>query len=61
MTKVSHRAEDAAEERILDALLPPARMGFNEDPAPSSDSNTRQLFRKRMAGDDVPAEVSSRR
>src|SRR5476649_1836319 len=25
MTKVRHRAEDAAEERILDALLPPAR------------------------------------
>ncbi|MEN0105902.1 MAG: HslU--HslV peptidase ATPase subunit [Pseudomonas sp.] len=48
MTKVRHRAEDAAEERILDALLPPARVGFNEDPAPSSDSNTRQLFRKRL-------------
>ena len=48
VTKVSHRAEDAAEERILDALLPPARMGFNEDAAPSSDSNTRQLFRKRL-------------
>jgi ATP-dependent HslUV protease ATP-binding subunit HslU len=45
--KVQHRAEDAAEERILDALLPPARMGFNEDPTPS-DSNTRQLFRKRL-------------
>ena len=48
MTKVSLRAEDAAEERILDALLPPARMGFNEDAAPASDSNTRQLFRKRL-------------
>ena len=49
MTKVRHRAEDAAEERILDALLPPARMGFsNEDPAPCQDSNTRQLFRKRL-------------
>ncbi|OYW88675.1 MAG: HslU--HslV peptidase ATPase subunit, partial [Pseudomonadales bacterium 32-61-5] len=46
--KMRHRAEDAAEERILDALLPPARPGFNEDPAPSSDSNTRQLFRKRL-------------
>ncbi|MFK3797982.1 MULTISPECIES: ATP-dependent protease ATPase subunit HslU [unclassified Pseudomonas] len=46
MTKVRHRAEDAAEERILDALLPPAR-GFNEEAAPS-DSNTRQLFRKRL-------------
>ncbi|QAY90314.1 MULTISPECIES: ATP-dependent protease ATPase subunit HslU [unclassified Pseudomonas] len=50
MTKVRHRAEDAAEERILDALLPPARMGFssNDDAAPSADSNTRQLFRKRL-------------
>lgn len=33
--KMQHRAEDAAEERILDALLPPARVGFNEDPQPS--------------------------
>ncbi|WP_296216773.1 ATP-dependent protease ATPase subunit HslU [Pseudomonas sp. UBA2684] len=48
IVKVRHRAEDAAEERILDALLPPPRAGFNEDPAPSSDSNTRQLFRKRL-------------
>jgi ATP-dependent HslUV protease ATP-binding subunit HslU len=48
MVKVRHRAEDAAEERILDALLPPPRTGFNEDPAPSHDSNTRQLFRKRL-------------
>lgn len=48
ITKVRHRAEDAAEERILDALLPPARTGFNEDPVPSGDSNTRQLFRKRL-------------
>ncbi|MGF6327432.1 ATP-dependent HslUV protease ATP-binding subunit HslU [Pseudomonas sp. BS3782 TE3695] len=49
MTKVRHRAEDAAEERILDALLPPARMGFgHEDAAPAQDSNTRQLFRKRL-------------
>ena len=49
MTKVRHRAEDAAEERILDALLPPARAGFNsDDTAPSADSNTRQLFRKRL-------------
>jgi ATP-dependent HslUV protease ATP-binding subunit HslU len=46
--KVRHRAEDAAEERILDALLPPARAGFNEDAAANSDSNTRQLFRKRL-------------
>lgn len=47
MQKVSFRAEDAAEERILDALLPPARAGFGEEPV-REDSNTRQLFRKRL-------------
>jgi ATP-dependent HslUV protease ATP-binding subunit HslU len=46
--RVRARAEDAAEDRILDALLPPARMGFSNEEAPSSDSNTRQLFRKRL-------------
>ena len=51
MAKVSHRAEDAAEERILDALLPPpARsMGFtNEEPQAAKDSDTRQKFRKML-------------
>lgn len=48
MVKVRHRAEDAAEERILDALLPPARQGLGDEPARSEDSNTRQLFRKRL-------------
>ncbi|MES2817782.1 MAG: ATP-dependent protease ATPase subunit HslU [Pseudomonadota bacterium] len=47
IVKVRHRAEDAAEERILDALLPPARSGFGDEPA-HQDSNTRQLFRKRL-------------
>ncbi len=46
--RVRHRAEDAAEDRILDALLPPARTGFAEEAASGSDSNTRQLFRKRL-------------
>lgn len=46
--RVRHRAEDAAEDRILDALLPPARSGFAEEAAPNGDSNTRQLFRKRL-------------
>ncbi|WP_373184369.1 ATP-dependent protease ATPase subunit HslU [Halopseudomonas sp.] len=45
--KVGHRAEDAAEERILDALLPPARQGASDQPA-KDDSSTRQLFRKRL-------------
>src|SRR5690554_92440 len=48
VAKVRHPAEAAASDRILDALLPPARAGFNEDPVPSADSNTRQLFRKRL-------------
>ncbi|MGG5287730.1 ATP-dependent protease ATPase subunit HslU [Pseudomonas shirazensis] len=49
--RVRHRAEDAAEDRILDALLPQARSAssFAEEAAPSSsDTNTRQLFRKRL-------------
>lgn len=47
MHKVRFRAEDAAEDRILDALLPPARNGFGDEPQ-REDSNTRQLFRKRL-------------
>ena len=44
--KVRHQAEDQAEERILDVLLPVARDGL----APSTESNnaTRQKFRKRL-------------
>ena len=44
--RMQSRAEDAAEDRILDALLPPPR-GFGDEP-PREDSNTRQLFRKRL-------------
>jgi ATP-dependent HslUV protease ATP-binding subunit HslU len=48
--QVRARAEDAAEERILDALLPPAReIGFGARPAESTDeSATRQKFRKKL-------------
>jgi ATP-dependent HslUV protease ATP-binding subunit HslU len=48
--KVRERAADAAEERILDALLPqPKMMGFSTDPEPSArDSETRQKFRKML-------------
>ena len=49
MEKVRFRAEDAAEERILDALLPPARpTGFDEQPEQKPDSATRQLLRKQL-------------
>jgi ATP-dependent HslUV protease ATP-binding subunit HslU len=44
MQKVAGRAQDAAEERILDALLPPARLDGNEE----TDSSTRQMFRKKL-------------
>ena len=47
MKKVRFAAEEAAEERILDVLLPPARGGFEEDDKPA-DSNTRQVFRKKL-------------
>ena len=42
--RMKHKAEDAAEDRILDALLPPAR-GFEED---SASNSTRQTFRKKL-------------
>ena len=46
--KVRHRAEDLAEERVLDALLPPAReVGFGTGET-SADSATRQKFRKKL-------------
>ncbi len=46
--KVQHIAEDAAEDRILDALLPPARSEDSSDNAEKSPSNTRQIFRKKL-------------
>jgi len=47
MARVRHRAEDAAEDRILDALLPqPRSMAPGEDSGVESD--TRQKFRKRL-------------
>jgi ATP-dependent HslUV protease ATP-binding subunit HslU len=44
--KVRAQAEDLAEERILDALLPPARDGLPE--GADRDSATRQRFRKKL-------------
>ncbi len=43
MEKVRVRAEEAAEQRILDYLLPSQPMGFNHVPEPA-DSETRQKF-----------------
>jgi ATP-dependent HslUV protease ATP-binding subunit HslU len=45
--KVRHQAEDLAEERILDVLLPPAR-DFSGSAATDGDTSTRQKFRKKL-------------
>lgn len=45
MQKVRNRALDAAEERVLDALLPAPRSFEDED---KTDSATRQIFRKKL-------------
>ena len=47
--KVRHRAEDAAEEKILDILLPPARGDNSAD----KESETRQKFRKKLREGDL--------
>ncbi|HEX7649494.1 MAG TPA: ATP-dependent protease ATPase subunit HslU [Noviherbaspirillum sp.] len=65
MRKVRARAEDAAEDRVLDILLPPPRdFGFNATPAATEadaqGNTTRQTFRKRLregALDDREVEV----
>jgi ATP-dependent HslUV protease ATP-binding subunit HslU len=53
--KVRTRAEDAAEDRVIDILVPPARdFGFHPETETKSDdgngngNNTRQTFRKRL-------------
>jgi ATP-dependent HslUV protease ATP-binding subunit HslU len=46
--KVRHRAADMAEERVLDALLPPARETTPATEHPEADNGTRQKFRKRL-------------
>lgn len=52
MARVRHRAEDAAEERILDALLPKPRKsttwGEEDESQPQDNSATRQTFRKKL-------------
>ena len=50
MEKVRHRAMDAAEDRVLDVLLPrPKSVGFVSEPEPAPrDAETRQKFRKML-------------
>ena len=65
--KVRFRAQDQAEERILDILLPPARdFGFNanEETGEKPDSETRQKFRKmlrenKLDDKEIEIEISS--
>jgi ATP-dependent HslUV protease ATP-binding subunit HslU len=48
MAKVRARAEDAAEERVLDILIPPPRGEFGVNPATEPESTARQTFRKKL-------------
>jgi ATP-dependent HslUV protease ATP-binding subunit HslU len=47
MRKVRSRAEDAAEDRILDVLIPTAR-GADSRPAEAAEGTARQAFRKKL-------------
>ena len=66
MSKVRHRAADAAEDRVLDILLPRAHPGFTSDvgrPEPARDNDTRQRFRKMLREgelDDREIEIEVR-
>lgn len=48
VAKNRFRAEEAAEERILDVLLPRAKNTWGEAEASDSDNHTRQIFRKKL-------------
>ncbi len=59
--KVRYRAENSAEERILDALLPPARNEFGEPEV--TESSTREKFREKLRKgelDDKEIEIEVR-
>lgn len=59
MEKTDYRAEEAAEERILDALLRPARTGSGEwdkdvvQTSEKTDNATRQLFRRKLQAGEL--------
>ena len=50
MLAVRHQAEDRAEDRILDVLLPPPR---GDQPIQSDTSGARQVFRKKLREGDL--------
>ncbi len=70
MRRHRSRAEDAAEDRVLDILVPPARGSSPElgsaAPAPVADNTARQVMRKRLregtlADKDIEIEISEPR
>ncbi len=48
LIKKRSQAEDAAEDRILDALIPPARDQWGNNAEKPDESSTRQIFRKKL-------------
>lgn len=52
MQKLRNRAEDAAEERVLDVLLPPAKNAGNSV-TDTPENTTRQKFRKKLREGDL--------
>ncbi|HJV63838.1 MAG TPA: ATP-dependent protease ATPase subunit HslU [Albitalea sp.] len=60
MRRQRTRAEDAAEDRVLDILVPPPRSDFGLAPSSGGDNTARQTMRKRLregALDDKEIEI----
>ncbi|MBX3620198.1 MAG: ATP-dependent protease ATPase subunit HslU [Rhizobacter sp.] len=60
MRRQRAHAEDAAEDRVLDILVPPPRSDFGLSPSSTPDNTARQVMRKRLregALDDKEIEV----
>jgi ATP-dependent HslUV protease ATP-binding subunit HslU len=56
--KVHHRAGEAAQERIVDVLLPqPRSVGFVNEPKPADNSSTRQKMRDRLIKGELDERV----
>ena len=61
ITKLRPRAEDSAEDRVLDVLLPPSR--YPDEDASEKDNETRQKFRKMLREgklDDKEIEIDTK-
>lgn len=63
ISQVGQRADEAAEDRILDVLLRPARTGSTsswdsaEAPATTQDSAARQLFRRKLRAGELDEQL----